>query len=197
MPDIRNIDPQNYEIWHKDIVLILVEPASPLPSRASSRQGTFGGAVYYDDPTPLRKPSQASSSHTRATTPPDFHPPHESFSGSPASRPSPSLPSSSRTSSLRSSENGQDLPNPTEPTRTNGRSSSISTTSTGSSGRRESFTSTHPTLTFPAQTSAKPAVKRRPVPASPPSYPTTPLQPPDDDPESYEGLDERTILNTT
>ena len=151
IPDIRNISSLDYEIWHKDIVLILMEPASPPPSRASSSQSTFGG-VYYDDLRPPRRPSQASSSHTRTTTPPDSDPSYENSSGSPASRPSPSLSSSSRTSSLRSSENGQNLPNPAEPTRTNDRSPSISTTAP---------------------------------------------QPPDDDPESYEGLGERIILDTT
>lgn len=184
MPDTRNIGPPDYEIWHKDIVLILVEPASPLPSRASSRLSIFGN-VYYDDPT-------------RATTPPDFGSADENFSRSPASQPSPSLQSSSRTSSLRSSENGQNLPNPTEPARTNGRSLSVSTTSTGSSGRRESFTSTYPTPTSPMQASEKPAVKRRPAPSSSPtSYPTTALQPPDDHPDSCEGVGERTILKAT
>ncbi|PUU76020.1 hypothetical protein B9Z19DRAFT_290113 [Tuber borchii] len=127
MPDIRNIGSLDYEIWHKDIVPILMEPALPLHSRASSRQSAFGG-VYYDDLTSPRRPSQASS-HTRTTTPPDSDPSHEDSSGSPASRPSPSLPSSSRTSSLRSSENGQKLSNPAGLTRTNDRSPSISTTS--------------------------------------------------------------------
>jgi len=196
MPDIRNIGSQNYEIWDEDIVLILVEPAS-LSSRASSMQGAFDSAIYYDDPTPRRRPSQASSSHTRAKTPPDFYSPHENLFGSPASQPSPGLPSTSRTSSLRSSESGRNLPSPTEPTLTKGRSPSTSTTSTGSSGRRESFTSTCPTPTFPVQSAGESTVKRRPVPASPPSYPATALQPPDDDPESYEGLDERTILGAT
>jgi len=199
MPNIRNIGPQDYEIWDEDIVPVLVEPASRLSSRASSRQGLFGCPIYYDDPTP-RKPSQASSCHTRATTPPDFYSSHENFSGSPASQHSPSLPSSSsRASSLRSSESGQNLASPTEPEprRIKGRSPSTSTTSTGSSGRRESSTPTCPTSTTPAQASGESIATRRPVPASPTSYPATALQPPDDDPESYEGLDERTILNAT
>ena len=196
MPDIRNISSQNYEIWDEDIVPILVEPASPLSSRTSSRQDALDRAIYYD-PTPRRRPSQESSSHTHAAAPPDFYSPHENSSGSPASQPSPSLASSSRTSSLRSSESGRDLPSPTEPTPTKGRSPSTSTTSTGSPGRRESFTSTCPTPTFPVQASGESIVKRRPVPPPPTPYPATAPQPPDDDPESYEGLDERTILDAT